>query len=273
MSVIDAQNLARALGGEASGYEISAPGPGHKSAGDRSLSVKVDPGAPDGFVVHSFAGDDPIECKDYVREKSGLDPFKPNSQSRNRQSSTTSSRPRTVGGRDRTNADCSPPADNSAIRWSVRKPRSAAPQPKSITAPPRQNRRKNPDRTPPANADRMLRSGLRVQEQTTQQFAAAGMKQKTVEVAEHKSVAFEKIIKRRASAFFISAGNSGLSTMLKPSSLMSHPLMCSVFPQHHSPLARTRGPAREPFWCCAAVSPQRRRRTGRSRRTLRGSDR
>src|SRR5262249_51807272 len=65
MSVIDPQSLARALGGEARGNQISAPGPGHKSAGDRSLSVKVDPGAPDGFVVHSFAGDDPILCKDH----------------------------------------------------------------------------------------------------------------------------------------------------------------------------------------------------------------
>ena len=28
--------------------------------------------APDGFLVHSFAGDDPIRCKNYVREKLGL---------------------------------------------------------------------------------------------------------------------------------------------------------------------------------------------------------
>src|SRR5262249_18872055 len=82
MSVIDPRNLASVLGGEASGNNVRAPGPGHKSAGDRSLSVKVDPGAPDGFVVHSFAGDDPILCKDYVREKAGLDPFKPNGQRR-----------------------------------------------------------------------------------------------------------------------------------------------------------------------------------------------
>jgi RecA-family ATPase len=80
MSVIDPQSLARALGGEARGNEISAPGPGHKSAGDRSLSVKVDPGAPDGFLVHSFADDDPIACKDYIRKKAGLGAFKPNGQ-------------------------------------------------------------------------------------------------------------------------------------------------------------------------------------------------
>ena len=81
MSVIDPKNLARTLGGEASGNNVRAPGPGH-SAKDRSLSITVDPGAPDGFVVHSFAGDDPILCKDYVHQKAGLDPFKPNGQRR-----------------------------------------------------------------------------------------------------------------------------------------------------------------------------------------------
>ena len=35
--------------------------------------------------------------------------------------------------------------------------------------------------------------------------------------------------------------------MPNPSSFMSHPMMCSVFRQHHSPLARMRGPARDPF--------------------------
>ena len=44
---------------------------------DRSLSVKLDSDAPDGFVVHSFAGDDPLVCRDHVREKAGLEPFKP----------------------------------------------------------------------------------------------------------------------------------------------------------------------------------------------------
>jgi hypothetical protein len=77
--MIDPRNLARALGGEVRGEEILAPGPGH-SASDRSLSVKPDANAPDGFVVYSFAGDDDIECKDYVREKAGLGPFKANSK-------------------------------------------------------------------------------------------------------------------------------------------------------------------------------------------------
>ena len=37
--------------------------------------MKPNNNAPDGFVVHSFAGDDPIACKDYVREKAGLPAF------------------------------------------------------------------------------------------------------------------------------------------------------------------------------------------------------
>jgi hypothetical protein len=48
-NAVDPGNLAKALGGEVSGREIRAPGPGH-SEEDRSLSVKVDPGAPD--VLH-----------------------------------------------------------------------------------------------------------------------------------------------------------------------------------------------------------------------------
>jgi AAA domain len=71
------RTLAKALGGEVNGGQVLAPGPGH-SATDRSLSVKLDSNAPDGFVVHSFAGDDPIACKDYVRNKAGLEAFKAN---------------------------------------------------------------------------------------------------------------------------------------------------------------------------------------------------
>ena len=50
--------------------EVLAPGPGHTSH-DRSLSVRPDNAAPDGFLVHSFAGDDPILCRNYVLEKLG----------------------------------------------------------------------------------------------------------------------------------------------------------------------------------------------------------
>jgi putative DNA primase/helicase len=59
--------VARALRGVAVGRaSVLAPGPGH-SDNDRSLSVKLDPVARDGFVVHSFAGDSAIACRDYVR--------------------------------------------------------------------------------------------------------------------------------------------------------------------------------------------------------------
>jgi RecA-family ATPase/5S rRNA maturation endonuclease (ribonuclease M5) len=67
----DLQSLARALGGVVRGNEVLAPGPGH-SKDDRSLSVTL---TPDGFVAHSFAKDDPIKCKDYVRERLGLPAF------------------------------------------------------------------------------------------------------------------------------------------------------------------------------------------------------
>jgi hypothetical protein len=70
------QILARALGGEVSGAQVLAPGPRH-SANDRSLSIKLDSNAPDGFLVHSFSADDPIVCRDHVREKIGLPAFRP----------------------------------------------------------------------------------------------------------------------------------------------------------------------------------------------------
>jgi RecA-family ATPase len=76
-AILSLHILAKALGGEVSNGQVLAPGPGH-SPSDRSLSVKLDGSAPDGFVVNSFAGDDPIACKDYVRTKAGLEPFKPN---------------------------------------------------------------------------------------------------------------------------------------------------------------------------------------------------
>ena len=73
--ISDLPSPARALGGEIRGNQILAPGPGH-SALDRSLAVKLDPAAPDGFFVHSFANDDLGACRDYVREKRGLPAFK-----------------------------------------------------------------------------------------------------------------------------------------------------------------------------------------------------
>jgi hypothetical protein len=66
--------VATALGGDVVGQQVLAPGPGH-SPDDRSLAVRFT--AADEFVVHSFAGDDPLACKDYVRGKLGLPQWTP----------------------------------------------------------------------------------------------------------------------------------------------------------------------------------------------------
>lgn len=75
-NTLDPRDVAHALGGHASGNQISAPAPGH-SKHDRSLSVRIDPNYPDGFVVNPHAGEDPIQMRDYVREKLGFKPFTP----------------------------------------------------------------------------------------------------------------------------------------------------------------------------------------------------
>jgi hypothetical protein len=68
--------VARALGGTVSGNSVSAPAPGHGKA-DRSLSILIDPAAPDGFVVYPHAGEDPLAMKDYIRGKLGHGPWRP----------------------------------------------------------------------------------------------------------------------------------------------------------------------------------------------------
>ena len=65
--MIDLRSIARALGGEVSGDQTLAPGPGHGKR-DRSLSIKLSADDSEGFVVHSHAGDDWTKCRDYVRE-------------------------------------------------------------------------------------------------------------------------------------------------------------------------------------------------------------
>jgi hypothetical protein len=69
---LDPRVVARALGGDLCGRNnIIAPGPSHSPA-DRSLAVKLNPTAPDGFLVYSHAGDDWRECRDHVRRRLGL---------------------------------------------------------------------------------------------------------------------------------------------------------------------------------------------------------
>jgi putative DNA primase/helicase len=70
------RSWAAALGGDVSGRGVICPGPGH-SARDRSLSVTPSATAPNGFLVNSFAGDDPIACRDHVRARLGLPKFCP----------------------------------------------------------------------------------------------------------------------------------------------------------------------------------------------------
>src|SRR4051794_2186185 len=96
MSAPSLASLAQALRGEVAGGKILAPGPGH-SAQDRSLSIELREDAPGGFLVHSFAGDDPIACKDYVRGKAGLPSWRPGGESgRKALNGATAPRPRIV---------------------------------------------------------------------------------------------------------------------------------------------------------------------------------
>ncbi len=64
----DLRAIARALRGDAIGGQVLAPGPGHGPR-DRSLSVTLSAASPDGFVCHSFAGDDWRACRDHVRNR------------------------------------------------------------------------------------------------------------------------------------------------------------------------------------------------------------
>ena len=72
----DLRTIARALGGEVSGQQVLAPGPNH-SRTDRSMSVRISSGAPDGFVTYSHAGDDWRICRDHVRERLGIERASP----------------------------------------------------------------------------------------------------------------------------------------------------------------------------------------------------
>ena len=66
-----ARHLASLLGGDVARDRVLCPGPGHSSH-DRSLSVRLNSAAADGFMVNSFSGDDWRECRDYVRARLGL---------------------------------------------------------------------------------------------------------------------------------------------------------------------------------------------------------
>jgi putative DNA primase/helicase len=74
--VSDLRTIARKLDGEVSGDKVLCPGPNH-SKRDRSLSIRFERLAPEGFTVLSFCGDDIGDCRDYVREQLGLPAWKP----------------------------------------------------------------------------------------------------------------------------------------------------------------------------------------------------
>ena len=74
--------IAKALGGEVNGQSVLAPGPNHRSAKDRSLSVTLSADAPDGFIVYSHSGDDWRQCREHVRARLGLSAFRPRRESR-----------------------------------------------------------------------------------------------------------------------------------------------------------------------------------------------
>jgi hypothetical protein len=75
VAALSLKQLARDLNGEIRNGQVLCPGPGHSHT-DRSLAVKISDSGDD-IVVHSFAGDDAMECKEYAREKCGIE-FKPN---------------------------------------------------------------------------------------------------------------------------------------------------------------------------------------------------
>lgn len=59
------RDLAERLNGTVNGRWVNIQGLRH-SRNDRSLGVRFDPAAPDGFFVHSFA-DEQAECRAYVK--------------------------------------------------------------------------------------------------------------------------------------------------------------------------------------------------------------
>jgi Toprim domain-containing protein len=76
-TMISARDIAIALGGQVAGPNtVLCPGPGH-SASDRSLAVKLDPRAPDGFLCFSHAGDSWQSCRHHVRTRLGLPAWQP----------------------------------------------------------------------------------------------------------------------------------------------------------------------------------------------------
>lgn len=69
--MMNLKTIARLLGGEVTGQQVAAPGPGH-SKYDRSMAVFFDNSHPDGFRCHSFSGDDWKTCRSHVKARLGI---------------------------------------------------------------------------------------------------------------------------------------------------------------------------------------------------------
>jgi hypothetical protein len=75
MSTPDLNRIAAAMGGTVRGDSVHFPTPGH-SRRDRGTVATLAPGAPDGLLVHSHNGGDPLAIKDELRA-TGLLPERP----------------------------------------------------------------------------------------------------------------------------------------------------------------------------------------------------
>jgi hypothetical protein len=67
----DLRRIASAMGGDVYGNTVAFPTPGHSNR-DRGTVATLAPGAPDGLLVHSFNGGDPLAIKDELRAKGVL---------------------------------------------------------------------------------------------------------------------------------------------------------------------------------------------------------
>ncbi|GEM_PF-3068310 len=68
-----AQEITLAMGGDYTGHTGTLPMPSH-SPDDRGTSVRDEPGAPDGVIINTFNGGDPLQVKDILRAKGILPP-------------------------------------------------------------------------------------------------------------------------------------------------------------------------------------------------------
>jgi RecA-family ATPase len=76
---VDLKRIASVMGGEVVGNRAIFPTPGN-SAKDRGSWASIVPSAPDGVLIHSANGGDPLAIKDQLREKGVLPKWEPTSQ-------------------------------------------------------------------------------------------------------------------------------------------------------------------------------------------------